>query len=128
MPSKLGYYIGSYASDALHGKHRGWIIGKFFDEESDARETDAVEVKYWEFAVGRPNHKAKRQLSVECTLILEGKVEGYVGSDRVTLVAGDFVVIQPRVENNLVEQVREPAKGLTIKAPSNPDSKVEISD
>jgi len=117
-----GYYQGRYREEALKGKYHEWIIGSFI-EEADARKTQAVEVKYWEFPVGPTRHPPKVSNTFACTLVLEGRVRGYVDATQIHLSAGDYIAISPLVPNNLVEMVLEPVKGLTIKAPSDPAAK-----
>jgi mannose-6-phosphate isomerase-like protein (cupin superfamily) len=119
------YYIGSYREDGLNEPNRGWIVGKF--KENAPRKNNEVEIKYWEFKVGPNNHPAKESSIIECTFILSGKTKGFIGDNEVTLRAGDYVVIQPGTPNNIVAEILEPASGLTVKAPSDPDAKRVIS-
>jgi quercetin dioxygenase-like cupin family protein len=115
------FYLGNFRSDALNGQHHGWVVGAFM--EDGPRQTDAVEIKYWEFPVGEAMHDKKISSTFETTFILEGKVSGEVNGQPIRLTKGDYVVIQPGVSNNVVKEVVEPARGLTIKAPSDPRAK-----
>jgi mannose-6-phosphate isomerase-like protein (cupin superfamily) len=115
------FYIGSYRDDGLNESNRGWIVGKFKTEAP--RKNSAVEIKYWEFMIGRTAHPAKTSSIIECTFILTGKVKGIVNNENVVLSAGDYIVIEPGVPNNLVVEILEDASGLTIKAPSDPKAK-----
>ncbi len=115
------YYVGDYREDARKGGHRHWIIGKFMGQRP--RKTSKLEVKYWDFHIGKTDHPAKESRTLECTFILSGKVSGNIDGKEVTLSAGQYAAIGPGVPNNLVEYVIRRAKGLTIKAPSDPHAK-----
>ena len=65
----------------------------------------------------------KESAIIECTFILSGKVKGIVAGEEVILEAGDYIVIEPGVPNNLVIEILEYATGLTVKAPSDPSAK-----
>jgi len=116
------YYIGSYRDDALNGPNRGWIVGKFLAEEP--RKNDEVEIKYWEFNRGDDtDHPLKTSSIIECTLLLKGSLRGTIDNQDITMVGGDYVVIQPHTPNNLLVEVLEDCAGITIKAPSDPTAK-----
>ena len=44
------YYIGNLRNDSLNGGNNGWVVGKFM--EDGVRQTDDLELKYWEFHAG----------------------------------------------------------------------------
>lgn len=115
------FYISNFQADALSGQNNGWVIGSFM--EPGPRKTDKVEIKYWEFPAGKAAHDKKISSTFETTFILEGEVRGEVDGRPINLKKGEYVVIQPGVSNNLVQEVIEFAKGLTIKAPSDPQAK-----
>ena len=115
------FYKGSYRDDGLNEPNYGWIVGKFKDEAP--RKNNDVEIKYWEFEVGLTEHPTKESSIIECTFILSGKVKGIVAGKVIILNAGDYIVIEPGVSNNLVTEILEKATGLTIKAPSDPTAK-----
>jgi quercetin dioxygenase-like cupin family protein len=115
------YYVGDYREDARKGGHRDWIIGKFMEERP--RKTSKLEVKYWDFHIGKTDHPPKESKTLECTFILSGKVRGNIDGNEVTLSTGQYAAIRPGVPNNLVEYVIRRATGLTIKAPSDPRAK-----
>ena len=115
----MGYYVGDYKRDAP--SHRGWIMGKFI--EDGPRKTDLAEVKYWEYAIGPNDHPPKISETLECTLILSGSCKGFVAGEEYTFRAGNYVVIEPGIPNNLVAEILEPIVGITIKAPSDPSAK-----
>ena len=117
------YHKGKYRDEALSGPYRCSVVGDFIKDTNDPRKTDAVEIKYWELPAGPTKHPAKTQETVEITLILEGRTGGFIGDRRLILEAGDYVVIKPRTQNNIVELIHAPTKGLTIKAPSDPKAK-----
>jgi quercetin dioxygenase-like cupin family protein len=99
-----------------------WIVGHFMPE--GPRKTDTAEIKYWQFEPGPTGHPTKMSTVFECTLILEGRVNGQVDGQPVDLAAGEYVVIPPGVVSNLPQIVYEKSAGLTIKAPSIPGSKI----
>lgn len=115
------FYTGSYKNDGLNEPNHGWIVGKFKDEAP--RKNNEVEIKYWEFEVGLTDHVTKESAIIECTFILSGKVKGIVAGEEVILEAGDYIVIEPGVPNNLVIEILDYATGLTVKAPSDPSAK-----
>jgi len=117
------YYKGDYKTDAP--THRGWVVGTFM--EDFPRKTDKVEIKYWEEKPGSNNHTAKTSAIIECTFVLEGKCKGFAGNDTIEMKAGDYIVISPGTPNNLLEEVYEPTRGFTIKAPSDPAAKKELA-
>lgn len=115
------YYVGSYRDDGLNDPNRGWIVGKFKD--TPPRQTNDLEIKYWEYEVGTTDHPSKESATIECTFILSGKTKGFVGADEIILNAGEYIVIQPNTPNNLVAEILKPTTGFTIKAPSDPSAK-----
>lgn len=116
------FYVGSYRHDGLNNSHRGWIIGKFM--ENKPQKTDKVEVKYWEFdKCEDTKHPMKTSETIECTFILTGKTKAIINNETVILVAGDYIVIEPNVPNNVVQNILEDTTGITIKAPSDPSAK-----
>jgi len=115
------FYTGSYQNDGLNEPNHGWIVGKFKDEAP--RKNNEVEINYWEFEVGLTNHPTKESTIIECTFVLSGKVKGIVAGEEVILKAGDYIVIEPGVSNNIVIEILENATGLTVKAPSDPSAK-----
>lgn len=111
------FYVGVYANDAPKSNPPGWIIGRFIADLP--RKTEKVEIKYWTFPVGQTSHKPKSQKEeIEITLLLRGKIRGYVGTQSIEIQEGQYIVISPGVENNIIEFVDREAEGLTIKAPS----------
>lgn len=119
--SRERFYIGNFSSDAKKSGHHDWFVGTFM--EPGPRQTDAVEIKYWEFPVGESAHETKVSNTFETTFILAGEVRGEIDGRPINLKKGEYVVIQPGVSNNLVQEVVEFAKGLTVKAPSDPKAK-----
>ena len=123
------FYKGDYKKDAEREtknprKDKFWIVGHFMPTQ-DPRKTQDMGIKYWRFSKGEEgNHKPKErgeQRSTECTLILEGAVCGSVNGETITLLKGEYVIINPETPSNLIEKVLEsPAIGLTIKAPNVP--------
>ncbi len=89
-------------------------------KEGDPEQTDNFEIKYWAFTNSdEPSHKPKTQReSKEYNFIITGKVEGNIGGEPITLETGDYVIIPPGVESNLIEKVVEDVVGITIKSPS----------
>jgi quercetin dioxygenase-like cupin family protein len=120
------YYIGQYRDDGLNGPNRGWIVGTFKDEPP--RKNDAVEIMYWEFPLGPTTHPLKESSIIECTFILKGKTKASINGEEVILSAGDYVVIEPGTQNNLVKEILEDAAGLTVKAPSDPSAKKVVAE
>lgn len=115
------FHIGDYAQEALNGGHKGWFIGKFM--EIEPQKTNAVEIKYWEFEVGSPNHETKISKTIEVSLILEGEIEGEIDGKQIQLGGGQYVVIKPNTPNGFPKVVHSKVRGLTIKAPSDPSAK-----
>ncbi len=118
---KKSFYHGSYRDDGLNDPNRGWIVGKFKDEPP--RKNDALEIKYWEYKIGPTDHPTKVSSIIECTFLLKGKIRGIIDEQEVVLNAGDYIVIEPGIVNNVVVEVLEDAQALTIKAPSDPSAK-----
>lgn len=118
------YYVGDIRSDSLKslsvGK-KGWVVGKFMDKLP--QKTEQVEIKYWEFPVGKTDHQTKISDIIEITIILKGRVSGMISGQNVILSSGQYCVISPGTENNLSLNVLEDVVGLTIKAPSDPGAK-----
>jgi hypothetical protein len=127
------FYKGNYIKDADietkdPRKNRFWIVGHFMPDD-DARKTADLGIKFWTFNK-RDKHPDKlERRSTEVTLILKGKVRGFIEKEvdgslvrsPVELEAGQYVVIPYGVRNNLIEEVVEgPAVGITIKAPNDP--------
>lgn len=116
------FHIGNYKEDAK--RKGGWFIGHFMD---NSRRSEDIEIKYWEFASGKADHKKKRQKrSWEITLILKGKIDGIIKGERIKLEVGDYVIIPPGVESGFPENVLEYVEGLTIKFPSIKNDKEVI--
>lgn len=120
------FYSGSYRNDGLNDPNHGWIVGKFKAEAP--RKNNDVEIKYWEYEVGRTDHPTKQSSVIECTFLLSGKVKGIIAGEEVTLSAGDYIVIEPGIPNNLVRNILEKASGLTVKAPSDPTAKKVLEE
>jgi hypothetical protein len=120
-PKLHGYCVGSLEEDARTLDRRGWIVGRFFEAGESDRFTQDLEVKYWELRVGQEgDHRPKRSDATEWTLLLQGRVSSVVGEERVELAAGDYILIQPGVLNNLVDEIQADVRALTVKAPSDP--------
>ncbi len=79
-----------------------------------------MELKYWDYKKDSPfaPHDLKTSCTIECTLILKGRVRGRVGDGNIELTAGQYVVIAPGTPNAIPRAVLEDVEGLTIKAPS----------
>lgn len=113
------HYISSLEKD--YSGENEWLIGHFF---KDSRRTDKIELKYWKFDVKtKKKHAPKLQKqSAEITILLKGKIRGYIENSKITLSATekdkDYVFIPAGLVSNLVEEVLEDAEGITIKAPS----------
>ena len=116
------FHKGRFDTEAERGKHRGWIVGAFM--EQGPRKTELLEIKYWH----KPKeHEIKTSCTFECTMILSGKVVGKVAGRRITLSAGQYVVIPPGVPNGIPQKIlAKPVRGLTIKAPSIHVAKHEV--
>jgi len=98
-----------------------WLFGNLDNlKDGDQEKNDNFEMKYWAFTKNdNPPHKPKTQnQSTEYTFIIKGKVEGKVAGESIVLETGEYVIIQPKTESNLVEKVIENTVGITIKAPS----------
>lgn len=112
------YHIGAWGGE--YPENRGWFVGTFM--EKAPVKTDALEAKFWRFPEGRTDHAPKIQrLATELTILLKGKIRGFVGEDPVELSAGQFIVMPPGLKNNIVEEVLEAAEGISIKSPSLPE-------
>lgn len=114
----------------LPKKQREWLIGDF-DQFEKPRKTNLLELKYWRVRKGKEKeHYTKVQKSVgEITILLKGKVTGFVGKEDITLAKNDYVYIPPGIVNNLVVEISDGYKeiwGLTIKTPSNTDDGIKI--
>ena len=81
-------------------KDKFWIVGHFMPTQ-DPRKTQDMGIKYWTFSKGEEaNHKPKErgeQRSTECTLILQGAVCGSVNGEPITLLKGEYVMINPEL-------------------------------
>jgi hypothetical protein len=129
------FYKGNYEKEAAietkdPRKDRFWIVGHFMPD-GDARTTKDLGIKYWTFNNSEeddhPDKEERR--STEVTLILKGKVRGFIEEEvdgslvrsPVELEAGEYVVIPYGVRNNLIQEVVDgPAVGITIKVPNGP--------
>lgn len=114
------FYHGNMETDS-RGAYRGWLLGSFVVDH--ARRVDELEVKYWEFDTGFPDHPRKTSDIVEFTALMDGIVRGEVDEEEILLKAGEYVIIPRGVPNNTIIEVLEPARGLTVKAPSDPSAK-----
>ena len=114
-------YIGDFRNDATEWIQPGWFVGQFMPRPP--RQTDKVEFKYWEYGEGDVNHQEKTSATLECTLILEGEINGLIDGKMESLHAGQYVVIAPGVPNGFPKRVHKKVVGLTIKAPSDPSAK-----
>ena len=120
------YAKGSLREDAAQLGRGGWILGSFYAREDaeSLRATNEVEVKYWEYARGDGHsHQAKTSSTIEWTYIVAGRVRARLGRDFVILGEGEYVIIQPGTLNNVVEELLEDTRGITVKAPSDPEAK-----
>lgn len=124
------FYRGDYRQDARTAEHLGvrkfWIVGHFMPE--GPRNTDKAEIKYWELEPGPTRRPTKLSTVFECTLILEGRINGQIDGQPVELAAGDYIVIPPGVVSNVLQMVCEKSAGLTMKAPSIPGSKIRYTE
>ncbi len=118
---KEDYYIGNLRKDSLEGKNKGWVVGNFMD--AGARQTDKLEVKYWEFKKGETGHTEKISTTTEFTFVMEGEVAGTIDDREITLNKGEYIFIKPGVKNNIAKRALLDVKGITIKAPSDPAAK-----
>ena len=89
-------------------------------KEGDSEQTNNFELKYWTFTKSHtPSHKPKTQeKSTEYNFIIKGKVNGNIAGEPITLETGDYVIIPPGTQSNLIEEVEEDVIGITIKSPS----------
>ena len=116
------YYVGEFRKDSIEGPNFGWIIGRFMKDPP--RKNEEVEIKYWEFKVDEEsNHPKKVSSIIECTFVLSGKLKAIIDNEEIILKQGDYIVIKPGIMNNTISQVLENATGLTIKAPSDLNTK-----
>jgi len=127
MSDTKPYHHGQLKEESLAAAdvHWGWVVGEFFEQEADARLTNDLEVKYWEFSQGdNSGHtETKTSVTTEWTYIIKGKLRSLVDGQEFIFAAGDYVIIQPNTPNNLVTAVLEDSCGITVKAPSNRNSK-----
>jgi mannose-6-phosphate isomerase-like protein (cupin superfamily) len=115
----MDYYIGDVKRDG--SDHDGWFVGSFFPES--LRKTDLFELKYWQFKAGKVTNRGDKICTVlECTLVLSGSIRGHINGESVTISQGQYVIIEPGVVNDIVQEVLVSATGLTIKTPSVPNS------
>ncbi|HOX40778.1 MAG TPA: hypothetical protein PK263_01125 [bacterium] len=114
------FYTGDYRTDSP--EHRGWFVGTFMD---DLRKTDLLEIKYVKGEIS--SHPKKRSRTLEVTIVFTGTLGGEVGGQKVSLKAGEYVVIPPGVENNL-DEASPDYQGFTIKAPSDPSAKIVLGE
>lgn len=124
-----------YCGDVINAEglgDRGWFVGWFVEGDPD-RKTDHFEIKSWHFDdqahLDRTGHekKASKHPVWEFTLILEGKGEGEISGETVTLEKWDYFLVPPGVCNNFPQRILEPLRGITVKAPSVEDSKKKCS-
>jgi len=120
------FYIGSVDEDGVDGPNKGWLVGSFI--EDSIRHSDAVEIKYWKFPVGKTTHDTKVSNVLEVTFVLTGEVSGEINDHPVKLIAGEYMVIPAGVKNNVPMDVHTAASGITIKAPSDKSQKIVIKD
>jgi mannose-6-phosphate isomerase-like protein (cupin superfamily) len=114
------FYKGEYAADG--SAQRGWFLGNFCE---GLRKTSLLEIKYWTAPVGQNPHEPKTQrASTEVSILIRGKVRGFIGDERIELSAGQYLVIPPGIRCNMLEYVDEEAEGFCIKAPSLPDDTI----
>ncbi len=116
------FQVGNYEDDAK--EYRGWFIGTFIND--GPRKTEDVEIKYWKFPDGKTDHPEKTSATLECTIVLTGKIIGTVDNEPIELSGGSYIVIQPNTPNNLVERSVGESRSFTIKAPSDPTAKKVI--
>lgn len=120
----MTYNIGQYTID--NKDNRGWFIGSFMKNE--ANRTSVVEIKYTELPTGPTNHGLKTSTTYECSIFISGKSRAIIDGVEHIIGAGDYVAIQPNTPNNLVVEILEPVKIITIKAPCDPSAKKIIED
>jgi mannose-6-phosphate isomerase-like protein (cupin superfamily) len=127
------YHKGNIKEDfknSLGKEGEGWLFGNFlkFGIE-DVRKTDKFELKYWDFAEKKLEHKTKVQATaIEFTIVLTGVIEGEINGESIRLKKGEYVLIPPHVVSNLVKKYSKDAEVLTIKSPSDPTDKISIPD
>lgn len=119
------YYVGNLRHDATTNTHRGWVVGKFMEDGTVAK-NDAVELLYWEFNPGLTGHPTKTSTIIEITIILEGSIAGEIEGKPIVLKKGQYIVIKPGTINNIAQNALERVVGLTIKAPSDPGAKTVV--
>ena len=112
------FRTGDFRKDAKRFDKNDWFVGSFLNEGPG--KTELLEIKYWEYQrKDKPKPRMKTSCTLECTLILRGKVRGTINGENVTLCDGEYAVIQPGVPNAIPQKVlSECVEGLTIKAPS----------
>jgi uncharacterized cupin superfamily protein len=111
------FHRGKWRDALRRKKGKGWFVGEFMKQKP--RRTDLFELKYWENTVEDfTPHVMKTSCTIECTLILAGRVKGEIAGQPVDLSAGEYVVIAPGTPNAIPQKVIENAKGMTVKAPS----------
>jgi len=98
--ARARFYCGDFAKDARNAPRlvpavtKGWIVGHFMPP--GIRRTNKMAVKYWEFASGQTPHGAKVETeAIECTLILKGRVKGWIDGESVELSEGQYFVVPP---------------------------------
>lgn len=122
---------GHLPADADSIGRGGWVVGSFFPEsgQDGVRHTEQLEVKYWGYPKGeQTHHGTKVSETIEWSMILTGTVLARVGDEELKLGAGDYVLIHPGTPNNLVSEVLESVSAITVKAPSNPTAKHQLTE
>jgi quercetin dioxygenase-like cupin family protein len=118
----MNYYKGNFYQDYKDEKEtkNGWLVGRFMD---GYRHSEEMCIKFWQFKKGEEKtHSMKYEIkAVECNILLEGEVRGIVDGNEIIFKAGEYIVIPPQTKNNIIiEVLKEPVKGFTVKAPSMP--------
>lgn len=120
------FYVGKLRDDALQGQNHGWVVGTFLQDLS--RQTEHMEVKYWEYPKGVPGHDTKSSSGVtEWIYILKGESRALLGDREIILRAGDYVLVHPGTVSNPLLEVLEDICGITVKSPSKPNAKQIIA-
>jgi hypothetical protein len=110
------WHVGNAARDGRD--RRGWLIGHFFDDASDVRSSDAVEIKWGVHPAGEGrNQWNTREQRTTALLLIQGRfrLDLSVGSF-VLAEEGDYAIWGPGVDHSW--HAEEDSIVVTIRWPS----------
>ena len=117
--------VGNISNEVLNGPMRGWICGHFYPRDSVFHRKD-IEICLKKLPIDMKEEKHFHLCSFEFLIILDGEVEYCIDGVNHILAAGDYYMLEPGENENIVRVIKE-ATILAVRLPSIPNNKIFLN-